>query len=127
MKSMFGIAAVSTTCLLFAVGSSHAACHGSAFKLEKDKKERNIDQILAYGQCVKAEQRARVGKWACQVSSTAGMKVDEQRRVTSDRISPANERFFVTIKEVSDAEKRIRCDGSEYGLIDNLGGSHANR
>ena len=44
------------------------------------------------------------------------MKVDEQRRVISDRISPANERFFVTIKEVSDAEKRMRCDESEYGL-----------
>ena len=55
------------------------------------------------------------------------MKVDEQRRVISDRISPANEKFFVTIKEVSDAEKRMRCDGSEYGLIDNLDGSRANR
>ena len=105
MKSMLRILALSTTCLLFAMGSSHAVCHDTAFKLEKDKKEKNIDQILAYGQCVKAEQRARVGKWVCQVSSTAGMKVDEQRRVISDRISPANERFFVTIKEVSDAEK----------------------
>ena len=122
MKAMFQILALSTACLLFAVGSSHAVCHDSAFKLEKDKKEKNIDQILAYGQCVKAEQRARVGKWVCQVSSTAGMKVDEQRRVISDRISPANERFFVTIKEVSDAEKRMRCDESEYGLIDNLDG-----
>ena len=28
-----------------------------------------------YGQCVKAEQRARVGKWVCQVSKTAGMEV----------------------------------------------------
>jgi hypothetical protein len=127
MKSMFRIVALSTACLLFAVGGSHAVCYDSAFKLEKDKKEKNIDQILAYGQCVKAEQRARVGKWVCKVSSTAGMKVDEQRRVISDRISPANERFFVTIKEVSDAEKRMRCDGSEYGLIDSLDGSHANR
>jgi len=126
MKSMFRIVALSTACLLFAVGGSHAVCYDSAFKLEKDKKEKNIDQILAYGQCIKAEQRARVGKWVCQVSSTAGMKVDEQRRVISDRISPANERFFVTIKEVSDAEKRMRCDGSEYGLIDNLDGAHAN-
>ncbi len=127
MKSMLRILALSTTCLLLAVGSSHAVCYTSAFQLEKDKKEKNIDQILAYGQCIKAEQRARVGKWACQVSSTAGMKVDEQRRVISDRISPANEKFFVTIKEVSDAEKRMRCDGSEYGLIDNLDGSRANR
>ena len=127
MTSIFRIAALSTTCLVFAVGSSHAACHGSAFKLEKDKKEKNIDQILAFGQCVKAEQRARVGKWVCQVSSTAGMKVDEQRRVISDRISPAHERFSVTIKEISDAEKRMRCDESEYGLIDNLDGSSANR
>ena len=127
MKSMFRTLVLSATCLLFAVSSGHAVCYHSAHKLEKDKKEKNIDQILAYGQCVKAEQRARVGKWACQVSSTAGMKVDEQRRVISDRISPANERFFVTIKEVSDAEKRMRCDGSEYGLIDSLDGSHANR
>ena len=81
---------------------------------------------MAYGQCVKAEQRARVGKWVCQVSKTAGMEVDEQRRVIGDHIL-VNERFFVTIKEVSDAEKRMRCDGSEYGLIDNLDGSHANR
>jgi hypothetical protein len=127
MKSMFRILALSTTCLLFAAGSSHAACRDSAFKLEKDEKEKNIDQILAYGRCVKAEQRARVGKWDCKVGSTAGMKVDEQRRVISDRISPTDERFFVTIKEVSDAEKRMRCDGSEYGLIDHLDGSDANR
>ena len=127
MKSMFRTLVMSATGLLFAVGSSHAACYRSAVKLESDKKEKNIDQILAYGQCVKAEQRARVGKWACQVSSTAGMKVDEQRRVISDRISPAHERFSVTIKEVSDAEKRMRCDESEYGLIDNLDGSRANR
>ena len=122
MESMFRILALSATCLLFAVGSAHAVCHDAAFKLERDKKVKNIDQILAYGQCVKAEQRARVGKWVCQVSSTAGMKVDEQRRVISDRISSANERFFVTITEVSDTEKRMRCDGSEYGLIDNLDG-----
>ncbi len=127
MKSVFWILGLSTTCLLFAVSSSYAVCYESAFKLEKDKKKENIDQILAYGQCVKAEQRARVGKWVCQASSTAGMKVDEQRRVISDRINPANERSFVTIKEVSDTEKRMRCDGSEYGLIDNLDGSHANR
>jgi hypothetical protein len=124
---MLRVLALSTTCLLFSVGSSHAVCHDASFKLEKGKKETNIDQILAYGQCVKAEQRTRVGKWACKVSSTAGMKVDEQRRVISDRISPAHERFSVTIKEVSDAEKRTRCDESEYGLIDNLDGSHANR
>ena len=103
-------------------------CRDFAFNLEKDNKAKNIDQILAYGQCIKAEQRARVGKWVCQVSSTAGMKVGEQRRVISDRISPANENFFVTIKEVSDAEKRLRCDGKGVlRLIDNLDGSHANR
>ena len=127
MKSMFRIVALSAICLLFAVSISHAVCYELAYKLEKDKKKKNIDQILAYGQCIKAEQRTRVGKWVCQISSTAGMKVDEQRRVISDRISPANEKFFVTIKEVSDAEKLMRCDGSEYGLIDNLDGSHANR
>jgi len=127
MKLMFRTVALSAISLLFAAGSSHAVCHDSAFKLEKDNKAKNIDQILAYGQCIKAEQRTRVGKWVCQVSSTAGMKVDEQRRVISDRISAANEKFFVTIKEVSDAEKRLRCDGDEYGLVDNLDGSHANR
>ena len=113
MKSMFRTLVLSATCLLFAVSSGHAVCYHSAHKLEKDKKEKNIDQILAYGQCVKAEQRARVGKLVCQASSTAGMKVDEQRRVISDRINPANERCFVTIKEVSDTERRMRCDGSE--------------
>ena len=127
MKSIFQILALSTACLLFAVGSGHAVCHRSAFKLEKDKKEKNIDQILAYGQCVKAEQRARVGKWVCQVSSTAGMKVDEQRRVISDRIIRLMKSSSSRLREVSDAEKRMRCDGSEYGLIDNLDGAHANR
>ena len=57
MKPMFRTLALSTTCLLFAVGSSHAACYETAFKLEKDKKEKNIDQILAYGQCVKASDQ----------------------------------------------------------------------
>jgi nitrogen fixation protein FixH len=47
----------------------------AALELEKDKKKKNIDQVFAYGQCVKAEQRARVGKWVCQVSKTAGMEV----------------------------------------------------
>src|SRR5580765_925910 len=126
MKSVFWILALSTACLLFGESSSYAVCYESAFKLKKDKKKKNIDQILAYGQCIKAEQRARVGKLVCQASSTAGMKVDEQRRVISDRISPANEKFFVTIREVSDAKKRMRCDESEYGLIDNLDGAHAN-
>jgi hypothetical protein len=46
------------------------------------------------------------------------MQIDEQRRVISDQISPANEKFLVT---------RMRCDGSGYGLIDNLSGYHANR
>ena len=126
MKSIFRTLALSATSLLFAVGSSHAACYHSAFKLESDKKEKNIDQILAYGQCVKAEQRARVGKWVCHVSKTAGMEVDEQRRVIGDHIL-VNERFFVTIKEVSDAEKRMKCDGSEYGLVDSIDDYHANR
>ena len=125
MKSMFRTLALSATSLLFAVGSGHAACYHSAFKLEKDK-EKNIDQILAYGQCVKAEQRARVGKWVCHVSKTAGMEVDEQRRVIGSHIL-VNERFFVTIKEVSDAEKRMKCEGSEYGLADSIDGYHANR
>ena len=40
MKSMFRILALSTTCLVFAVSSSHAVCHDAAFKLEKDKKEK---------------------------------------------------------------------------------------
>ena len=31
------------------------------------------------------------------------------------------------LREVSDAEKRARCDESEYGLIDNLDGAHPNR
>ena len=127
MESMFRILALSTACLLFAVGGSHAVCYDSAFKLEKDKKEKNIDQILAYGQCIKAEQRVRVGKWACQVSRAAGMKLDEQRRVTGEQNSPTNEKFFVTIKELGDAEKRMRCDAGEYGLVDNLDGAHANR
>ena len=30
-------------------------------------------------------------------------------------------------KEVSDAEKPMRCDGSEYGLVDSIDGYHANR
>jgi hypothetical protein len=29
----------------------------AALKLEKDKKKKNIDQVFAYGQCVKAECR----------------------------------------------------------------------
>ena len=99
MKSMFRILALSTTYLLFAVGNSHAVCYDSAFKLEKDKKEKNIDQILAYGQCVKAEQRARVGKWVCQVSSTAGMKVDQQRRVTSDQLVRLMKGFSSRLKK----------------------------
>jgi len=127
MKSMVRIVALSMACFFFAAGSSHAICYGSAFKIEKGNKEKNIDQIVAYGQCIKAEQRMRVGKWACQVSRAAGMKLDEQRRVTGEQNSPTNEKFFVTIKEVSDAEKRLRCDAGEYGLIDNLDGAHTNR
>jgi len=96
LKPMFRTLALSTTCLLFAVGSSHAACYERRLTGE-GQEGKNIDQILAYGQCVKAEQRARVGKWVCQVSSTAGIS-REQRRVISDRISPANERFSLRLR-----------------------------
>ncbi len=41
----------------------------------RTRRKKNIDQVFAYGQCVKAGQRARVGKWVCQVSKTAGMEV----------------------------------------------------
>ncbi len=47
MKSMFRNLGFIDNLLLFAVSISHAVCHISAFKLEKGKKEKNIDQNLA--------------------------------------------------------------------------------
>ena len=42
----------------------HATCNEvTDYKLEKGNKERNIEQILRYGKCVKEEQKQRVGKW----------------------------------------------------------------
>ncbi len=113
--------------LLLSAGGSHATCFNTNFKLERDdNKEKIIDQILEYGRCVKAEQRKRVGKYFCYVDSTVGIQVDKQKQVFSGKIKSDPHKFFVTIKELDDDEKRTQCDWGVYGLSNDLDESYGN-
>jgi hypothetical protein len=103
-----------------------ATCFPTAFELEKGNREKNIEQILAFGRCVKSEERARVGKWFCFVEDMAGIQENDQKQKTVGRIKPANEKFFVTIKEVDDDKKRTACEWGEFGLSNNLDAGYAN-
>ena len=62
------------------------------------------------------EQRERVGKYFCYVDRMVGIQVDEQKQVSSGRIKPDPEKFFVTIKETDENMKRSACDLGVYGL-----------
>jgi hypothetical protein len=84
--------------------------------LKSGKTEENIARIMDSGRCLREEQHARVGKWFCYVENMAGIQTDEQRRVTSGKIKPENEKFFVTISETSEEMKKLMCDKGEYGV-----------
>jgi hypothetical protein len=119
---MFRIAgvAISFGCLLASTVPSNAGCYDTAFQIEKDNKQKNIKQILDFGRCVKAEEHERVGKWFCYVDKMVGIQIDDQKRVNSGDIKPSTEKFFVTIKEISDDNKQLACDFGEYGIQSNL-------
>ena len=76
--------------------------------------DKNIQTILRYGQCVKNEQRERVGKWLCYVSRMAGIQTNESGQAYSGRMTPREDKFFVTISEVSDDDKEIACRGGRW-------------
>src|SRR5689334_20698288 len=114
------LAAVLTT---LCSNQSHAACSGN-YELKGSFKE-NIQKILDFGRCVKQEQKARVGKWFCFVSDMAGIQGDKGN-VFAGRLKPKDEKFFVTISEITDDEKRDACELTAYGLSGNLEGYFGN-
>jgi hypothetical protein len=82
---------------------------------------------LRYGRCVKDEQKERVGKYFCYVADMAGIQSDDDGHVVySGKIKPHDEKFFVTISEISDDEKRAACTRFVYGLQDNFDNDEAN-
>jgi hypothetical protein len=106
---------LSGICLLTTVKVSSAAC-SVPWSLESGNKEKNIAKIMESGRCLREEQHARVGKWFCYVDKMAGIQTDDQKRVTSGNLKPANEKFFVTISELSEDLKGLMCDRGEYGV-----------
>jgi hypothetical protein len=102
-------------CLLASVTAGIAASCPAPWSLESGNKEKNIKTIMDYGHCLREEQHARVGKWFCYVEKMAGIQIDDQKLVTSGNIKSRNEKFVVTISELSEDTKRLVCDRGEYG------------
>jgi hypothetical protein len=105
---------------------SSATCFSTEFKLEHGQNEKNIQAILDYGNCEKKENKDRVGKWFCYVAKMVGIDAEDDKKIKSGNFTPSTEKFFVTITEINDDDKRIACDWGEFGLAYNLGGFYTN-
>jgi hypothetical protein len=108
------------------IKASSATCFPSEFKLERGNRENNIQTIIDFGNCLKKENKERVGKYFCYVENMVGIQVDDKNKKTSGNIKPSDEKFFITIEEISDNQKRISCDWGEFGLDSNLDGHYMN-
>ena len=106
------------TALCLACIDCHATCFPTRYELSPGAKERNLSEILDYGHCVKAEQKARIGRWSCRILRTAGIRQNENGRMFAGAIAPEVDDygFFATISEIRDEEKRTSCERNEYGL-----------
>lgn len=96
----------------------HADCWDTQwdYKWEMGDEERNIEQIMKYGKCVREEQKHRVGKWSCYVSKTVGILP------SGEASQYFAQKFVITISEIDDSVKRGMCLFSGYGIAHNLDG-----
>jgi len=123
-KKAIGIGVIVFASSMFFIETSMATCFETEFKFEHGNREKNIQAIMDYGKCVKAENKARVGKYFCHTENTVGIDVDPEngRTIASGNDKPSVDTFVVTITEVSDDQKRLSCDYGEFGIADNLHG-----
>jgi hypothetical protein len=104
-----------------------AKCLPTKYPLERDARAKNIGTILEYGDCVKQQQRGRIGKWFCFVSTMVGIQVDKEGGLASGNIKPTHDKFFINIKEVNSPQKQMACEFGEFGLRNSLDQSSSNR
>jgi len=101
-----------------------ATCFETNYKYEHTNREQIIQAIMNYGKCVKAENKARVGKYLCHADNMVGILFDAKNGQTleSGNQKPSVDAFFVTIDEIDDDTKRLGCDVGEFGVAANFGG-----
>ena len=90
-------------------------------------KEDTINKIVEQGECIKKQQRDRIGKWFCYTTEMAGIQKQKDGTIFSGRIKPDVDRFVVTITELNtDAMKRLICEEHEFGLAEEGNDLHLN-
>src|ERR1700681_774481 len=90
-------------------------CLPSKFKSDGSK-EDTIKKIFARRDCIKQQEKGRIGKWFCYVTEMAGVQKSADGTVFSGKIKPEVEKFVATISEpFSDAVRLSACQ-QEYGF-----------
>ena len=97
-------------------------CLPSNFKSDGSK-EDTIKKIFAKRDCIREQQKNRIGKWFCYVTEMVGIQKNDDGTWVSGKIKPNVEKFVATISEIYPDQKRddaltsFTC-GREYGLTD---------
>jgi hypothetical protein len=92
-------------------------CLPSNFKSDGSK-EDTIKKIFAKRDCIKQQQRARIGKWFCYVTNSVGIQEQANGTTFAGKIKPEVEKFVATIKEIypgGDDVRQFACENA-YGL-----------
>jgi hypothetical protein len=112
-------------------GPSMATCHDTHYELpatlDTPQNEKNIETILNFGRCERAEHKDRVGKWSCAVSTKgAVIQKDSSGAAIADIIPVDTDKFFVTISELPEFKKAAACKYEFFGINYTLSGWHKN-
>jgi hypothetical protein len=93
-----------------------ATCFDTQYQLTLDaQNEKNIETILNFGRCVRAEQKDRIGKWSCAVSAKGAVIQNDSRGAEMADIIPVGaDKFFATISEIPESNKMTAC---RYGFF----------
>jgi hypothetical protein len=90
-----------------------------SFNFKSDgTKEDTIRKIFAKRDCIKQQQRARIGKWFCYVTNSVGIQTQSDGTTFAGKIKPETEKFVATIKEIypgGDEVRKFACEKT-YGL-----------
>jgi|GEM_PF-2281916 hypothetical protein len=94
-----------------------AKCLPSNFKSDGTKAD-TIAKIFARRDCIREQQKSRVGKWFCYVTDMAGIQKNKDGTWFAGKIRPDVEKFVATIEEVFSDDVRMFTCQQEYGLTD---------
>ena len=123
MKSRaFVISLMAFVVAVLQASPSMATCFSTNYKSEHGNKEQLIQAIMNYGQCVKAENKERVGKYFCHADSAVEILMNHENGQTleSGNQRPSVDTFYLTITEVDNDTKRVSCDYGELGVANNF-------